>query len=224
MARLDGSAVDHPPRASPRLLRLGQEPRMAVRPHHHAARRGGVHRAGAGRGRRSVHAGRALVWRGSGIDRGVGKPDPRARARPLRTDVFALVDAHSPPPNGADGIRNAVAAASAALDAGDRDAAAEHFIDFWMGAGSWKQTPGQRRPAIADSGVNVRRWSHALFTEPTPLAAFAALDVPVLYMVGKRSPESAHAVARLLLPCCRESNSSSSKASGTWRPSRTRSA
>jgi len=45
---------------------------------------------------------------------------------------------------------------------------------------------------------NVRRWGYALFTEPTPLAAFRSLDVPVLYMVGKRSTPSAHGVARLL--------------------------
>jgi len=37
-----------------------------------------------------------------------------------------------------------------------------------------------------------------LFTEPTPLAAFAALDVPVLYMTGARSTAAARAVARLL--------------------------
>lgn len=114
--------------------------------------------------------------------------------------LFALVDAQGPSPNGADGIRHAVAAASAALDAGDRDAAAGHFIDFWMGAGSWNATPPQRKPAIADSVANVRRWAHALFTEPTPVEAFAALDIPILYMLGGASPESAHAVARALLP------------------------
>ena len=38
-----------------------------------------------------------------------------------------------------------------------------------------------------------------MFTEPTPLKAFRALDVPVLYMVGKRSTPSAHGVARLLV-------------------------
>lgn len=114
--------------------------------------------------------------------------------------MFSLVDAQVSPPNGADGIRNAVTAAAAALDAGDRDTAAEHFINFWMGAGSWEATPAQRKPAITDSVANVRRWSHALFTEPTPLAAFAALDIPVLYMLGGKSPESAHAVARILLP------------------------
>jgi pimeloyl-ACP methyl ester carboxylesterase len=114
--------------------------------------------------------------------------------------LFALVDAAHPPPNGIEGIRNTVRASAAALDAGDRDAAAMHFIDFWMGAGSWAQTPAQRKPAIMDSIVNVRRWAHALLTEPTPAEAFAALDMPVLYLMGESSPESAHAVARVLLP------------------------
>lgn len=114
--------------------------------------------------------------------------------------LFSLVDAQAPRPNGADGIRHAVAAAAAALDAGDRDAAARHFIDFWMGSGQWDATPAPRKPAIAEAVANVRRWSHALFTEPTPAAAFAALDIPVLYMIGSDSPESAHAVARILVP------------------------
>jgi pimeloyl-ACP methyl ester carboxylesterase len=30
--------------------------------------------------------------------------------------------------------------------------------------------------------------------------AFAALEMPILYMLGGSSPESAHAVARVLLP------------------------
>lgn len=125
----------------------------------------------------------------------------RVRAMALfEPTLFALVDAVAPPPNGADGIRHAVAAAEAALDAGDRDAAAGHFIDFWMGAGSWAATSAPRKPAIADATVNVRRWAHALVTEPTPARAFAALDMPILYMLGGASPESAHAVARVLVP------------------------
>jgi pimeloyl-ACP methyl ester carboxylesterase len=114
--------------------------------------------------------------------------------------LFAIVDAQCPPPNGVDGIRNAVSAAAAALDAGDKETAAMHFIDFWMGEGSWAATPVQRKHAIADSIVNVRRWAHALFTEPTPAQAFAGLDMPVLYMLGAASPESGHAVARVLVP------------------------
>ena len=85
--------------------------------------------------------------------------------------LFAVVDAQQPPPNGADGIRDAVRAAGAALDAGDKNLAARHFIDFWMGIGSWDMTPEQRKPAIAASVLNIRRWAHALFTEPTPAQA-----------------------------------------------------
>lgn len=74
------------------------------------------------------------------------------------------------------------------------------FFRFWMGAGSWVATPPQRKPAIAESVVNVEQWAHALFREPAPLDAFARLDIPILYMLGERSPESAQAVARVLIP------------------------
>lgn len=112
--------------------------------------------------------------------------------------LFALIDAESPAPNEADGIRNVAAQARIALEAGNHDAAAEWFIDYWMDSGSWKQMPEARKPPITTSIVNVRRWAHALFCEPTPLVAFRSLDVPILYMTGKRSTVSAHGVARLL--------------------------
>lgn len=114
--------------------------------------------------------------------------------------LFALIDADKPAPNDADGIRNAVVKASAALDAGNGHTAAEHFIDYWMWPGAWRATPAERKPAIAASVTNVRRWGHALFEEPTPLEAFSRLNVPVLYMAGKRSTTSALGVARLLVP------------------------
>lgn len=113
--------------------------------------------------------------------------------------LFALIEAEGPAPNDADGIRNAVAKAAIALDAGDQDAAARHFIDYWMGEGSWQATPEARKQPIAASVTNVRRWAHALMREPTPLTAFRSLDVPLLYMTGKRSTRSAHGVARLLI-------------------------
>jgi pimeloyl-ACP methyl ester carboxylesterase len=114
--------------------------------------------------------------------------------------LFSLIDAHTPRPNDADGIRGAVACAAAALDAGDPAAAAGHFIDYWMGPDSWRRIPEARQGPIAASMLNVRRWAHALFNEPTPLDAFRTLDVPVLYMVGTHSPASALGVARLLAP------------------------
>ena len=124
----------------------------------------------------------------------------RVRALALyEPTLFSLIDAQTPGPNDAEGIRDVVIEAGVALNAGNQDAAAERFIDYWMGTGSWKQIPAQRKPLIAASVTNVRRWGHALFTEPTPLRAFRSLDVPVLYMVGKRSTPSALGVARLLV-------------------------
>ena len=113
--------------------------------------------------------------------------------------LFALLDQESPAPNDADGIRQAAALAGAALDAGNPDHAAAYFIDYWMGDGVWERTPEARKPSIAASVSHIRQWESALSTEPTPLSAFAALDIPVLYMTGTESPASSRSVARLLL-------------------------
>jgi len=113
--------------------------------------------------------------------------------------LFALLDQESPAPNDADRIRQAAALAAAALDAGNPDRAAAYFIDYWMGDGAWERTPEARKPSIAASVSHIRQWESALSTEPTPLSAFAALDIPVLYMTGTESPASSRSVARLLL-------------------------
>lgn len=123
----------------------------------------------------------------------------RVRALALyEPTLFSVVD--GPSSHEAEGIRDAVSRSAAALDRGDLDAAAEAFIDYWMGERSWAAMPPQRQAPIAQSCRNVRRWAHALTNEATPLSAFAAIDVPVLYMVGGRSPHAAQAVAQRLLP------------------------
>ena len=123
----------------------------------------------------------------------------RVRALALyEPTLFSLVDAERPPPNEADGIRDTTVRAQAAIDAGNLDQAAEVFIDFWMGKGSWARTPDARKPPITASCANIRHWAHALMKEPTPLAAFRELKIPVLYMTGSESPASSLAVARLL--------------------------
>ena len=127
-----------------------------------------------------------------------------ARHRPERVTalvlyeppLMAIIDADGPSPNDADGLRQAVAATAQALDAGDEEAAARAFIDYWSGPGAWDQTPPKRRPALARSIRNVRRWAHALSTEPMPLPP---LNLPVLLMTGSESTVSAHGAARRLL-------------------------
>jgi pimeloyl-ACP methyl ester carboxylesterase len=112
--------------------------------------------------------------------------------------LFSLVDAQSPPPNDADGIRAVVTEAGAALDAGNTARAAECFIDFWMSPGSWSRMPDSRKAPIMASIVNLRGWGHALMCDATPLEAFARLEIPVLYIIGSRSPAASRAVARVL--------------------------
>jgi pimeloyl-ACP methyl ester carboxylesterase len=84
------------------------------------------------------------------------------------------------------------------VDEGNLNASAQRFIDYWMGDGTWAATPEARRPALAAAMRSVKPEWHAAFCEPTPLNAFAAVDVPTLFLTGTRSKASARAVARLL--------------------------
>ncbi len=131
----------------------------------------------------------------------VAAAERAARVRALvlyEPTLFAVIDRNSPPPNETDGIRATVKKAGAELDAGRPEGAAACFIDYWMGAGSFDSMPEPRKAPILASILNVRGWGKALLEEPTPLEAFANLHMPVLYMIGKRSPAPALAVANLL--------------------------
>jgi pimeloyl-ACP methyl ester carboxylesterase len=112
--------------------------------------------------------------------------------------LFGLIDAESPSPNDADGIRAALADTAALFDAGDPVGAGRRFVDYWSGPGAWDQMPEPRQGQVAASISNVRGWGNACFSDPTPLEAFSWLGAPVLYMMGKRSPASSRGVARLL--------------------------
>jgi pimeloyl-ACP methyl ester carboxylesterase len=128
----------------------------------------------------------------------LGRPGQVRALALYEPTLFSLVDAHTPPPNEADGIRHVAAQAGEALAAGNRDAAAACFIDYWMGNTVWAAMPEKRREPIRAAIVNIREWAHALFGERTPLAAFGSLNLPVLLMTGTASPASSRAVARLL--------------------------
>ncbi|HUO65860.1 MAG TPA: alpha/beta hydrolase [Terriglobales bacterium] len=86
----------------------------------------------------------------------------------------------------------------AALERGDVHASGARFVDYWMGAGTWAAMPEPRREALALAMESVKAEWDAAFREPTPLSAFAALDVPVLVITGSDSPTSSRGVARLL--------------------------
>lgn len=112
--------------------------------------------------------------------------------------LFGLIEATSAQPNAADGIRECVARAGAALAVGDRATAAERFIDYWMGEGAYAVKPEAQRTAIEDAIVHVQGWFHALINEPTSLASMRSLEIPVLLMQGSETTESGRAVTSLL--------------------------
>ena len=137
---------------------------------------------------------------GAAVLRAAVQRPERVRALVLyEPTLFALLRSGLAGPGVEREIVAVVNDGAAALDAGDPDGAALRFIDYWMGPGSWAATPEHRKPAIAASVRNLRRWGHALVTEPTPIEAFARLDVPVLLMTGAASTAAAHGVARCLL-------------------------
>jgi pimeloyl-ACP methyl ester carboxylesterase len=86
----------------------------------------------------------------------------------------------------------------AALERGDPHSSGARFLDYWMGAGSWAAMPEPRREGLAAAMSHVKAQWAAAFGASTRRSAFAALDVPVLYLTGTESPASARGVARLL--------------------------
>lgn len=61
-------------------------------------------------------------------------------------------------------------------------------------------------------------WWRVVSRAELPLAAFADLEMPILYLVGGRSPQPAHAVADVPYPPCATSESCASRTWATWRP------
>ena len=113
--------------------------------------------------------------------------------------LIALLEEEAPGQDASLELRRAAGDAAASVAVGDRAGAALRFIDYWMGTGSFEAMPAARQAPIAASMDPIARWARALVEEPTPLAAFRALAMPVLFMVGSESPASSRAVARLLV-------------------------
>ena len=112
--------------------------------------------------------------------------------------LFGLLVAEDPHQPAAREVVAVCQHTGAAVEVGALDSAAQRFIDYWMGTGTWAGTPPQRRAAIAAAMPGVRNQWTAIFAETTPLAAYSLLDLPVLYLEGTESPSSTRAVARLL--------------------------
>jgi len=129
----------------------------------------------------------------------IARPE-RIRALVLyEPPLIALLEEEAPGQDASRELRRTAADAAALVAAGDRPGAARRFIDYWMGMGSFDAMPAARQAPIAASMDPIARWAKALVESPMPLSAFRALDMPVLFLVGSRSPASSRGVARLLV-------------------------
>jgi pimeloyl-ACP methyl ester carboxylesterase len=112
--------------------------------------------------------------------------------------LFALLEQDNPGQDAFNEAHQIASDASDEIEAGNPNTAAALFINYWMGEGSWGAMPESTQAVIAGSMSNIKAWAYALFSEPTPLDDFRTLDIPVLCLVGDKSPPSSLAVSRLL--------------------------
>ena len=77
---------------------------------------------------------------------------------------------------------------------GAHHVAAEHFVDYWSGDGSWAALEARRRDALAQRMPKVQAEFEALFADRVPITAYRALRMPVRLLGGTRSPLPARQV------------------------------
>ena len=106
--------------------------------------------------------------------------------------LFALVDAQQPPPTArtASGTLWPLRALPWTLETGIEQLSTSS-------TSGWAVEVGRQRHSSEDQPSLNRLstsggWAHALLHEPTLVQAFASLDIPILYMLGEKSP-SRHA-------------------------------
>jgi pimeloyl-ACP methyl ester carboxylesterase len=78
---------------------------------------------------------------------------------------------------------------------GRHHAAAALFVGYWSGAGAWNALSPGRRDALAARMPKVQAEFEALFADRVPLAAYAALEMPLRLLRGDRSPPPVQRVA-----------------------------
>jgi pimeloyl-ACP methyl ester carboxylesterase len=97
-----------------------------------------------------------------------------------------------------DEIRAVAEAVNRGVICGDYHRGMEIFIDYWGGAGSWRNLPDDKKAQFARLAVHVAHHFWSLIEEKTPLEAYASIKVPTLILCGTRSPAPSRAITRLL--------------------------
>ena len=81
---------------------------------------------------------------------------------------------------------------------GQEHSAAQLFIDFWSGAGSWDSLPSGKQTSIAARMRAVFQQFDALFREPLQRAQLALLKMPVMFVSDARTVAVTRRIAELL--------------------------
>jgi pimeloyl-ACP methyl ester carboxylesterase len=97
-----------------------------------------------------------------------------------------------------DEIRAVADAVNHGVICGDYASGMQTFIDYWSGPGSWQSLPDHKKAQFAQLAVYMAHHFWSLIEEKTPLAAYAAIDVPTLIVCGTSSPAPSRAITRLL--------------------------
>ena len=87
------------------------------------------------------------------------------------------------------------------VHAGRQADAAERFVDYWSGEGTWAQMDARRREGVIATMPKVAAEFDAAFNDRTPLNALWSLSMPLCFMGGDASPASVQCIVRLMGEC-----------------------
>jgi pimeloyl-ACP methyl ester carboxylesterase len=92
------------------------------------------------------------------------------------------------------------------IDQGKYAAAAEFFIDYYNGTGTFTGYPKEMQDILCQGVKKLPLGFQALVKEPLSLEDYSNINIPVCVIIGRQSPISSRRVAELLpdyLPNCR---------------------
>lgn len=111
---------------------------------------------------------------------------------------FFLLTAHDPESPGSREIKAVRDATIHLVEAGDYEAAAQHFVEYWAGSGAWPNIRETARRTIVNSMGNVKFGWLPTFDQSFPVAQISALVMPTLLLTGSHSTIAARGVHRIL--------------------------
>jgi pimeloyl-ACP methyl ester carboxylesterase len=84
------------------------------------------------------------------------------------------------------------------LSRNDESAAAQCFVDFWSGAGTFGAMPATRQRAVASRMRSVLGHFHALFRAPLGRMDLARLPMPLQFLTGAQTAAATSRIAEIL--------------------------